>query len=115
MPRALSRARRSAQLPIRIELKLCNGELQPLTRAQFEALIADAARQIEACLLETLERSGLKPDNIDRIVRTGGSAQTPCFIEMMGRIFGPDKVVLSDVFSGVTAGLAIRAQMHAQA
>jgi len=29
---------------------------------------------------------------------------------MMGRIFGPDKVVLSDVFSGVTAGLAIRAR-----
>jgi hypothetical protein len=27
----------------------------------------------------------------------------------MERIFGPDKVVLSDVFSGVTAGLAIRA------
>jgi hypothetical chaperone protein len=88
---------------------------QPLTRSQFEALIADAARHIEACLLETLGRSGLKPDNIDRIVRTGGSAQIPYFIGMMGRIFGPDKVVLSDVFSGVTAGLAIRAHMHAQA
>jgi hypothetical chaperone protein len=88
---------------------------QPLTRSQFEALIADAARQIEDCLIETLQRSGLKPDNIDRIVRTGGSAQIPCFIEMMGRIFGPDKVILSDVFSGVTAGLAIRAHVHAQA
>jgi hypothetical protein len=31
---------------------------------------------------------------------------------MLGRIFGPEKVVLSDVFSGVTAGLAIRAGMH---
>jgi hypothetical chaperone protein len=82
---------------------------QPLTRSQFESLIADAARRIEACLLDTVARSGLEPDQIDTVVRTGGSAQIPCFIEMMGRIFGPDKVVLSDVFSGVTAGLAIRA------
>lgn len=82
---------------------------QPLTRSQFEALIAEAARRIEACLLDTLERSGLHADEVDAVVRTGGSAQIPYFIEMMGRMFDPDKVVLSDVFSGVTAGLAIRA------
>jgi cell division ATPase FtsA len=48
---------------------------------------------------------------INAIVRTGGLAQIPCLIEMLGRIFGPEKVVLSEVFSGVTAGLAIRAKM----
>jgi len=82
---------------------------QPITRSQFEVLIADAARRIEDCLLDTLERSGLQAEEIDAVVRTGGSAQIPCFIEMMGRFFGPEKVVLSDVFSSVTAGLAIRA------
>jgi hypothetical chaperone protein len=82
---------------------------QPLTRSQFEALIADAARQVEACVLDTLERSGLRAEEIDSVVRTGGSAQIPCFVEMLGRMFGPEKVVLTDVFSGVTAGLAIRA------
>jgi len=87
------------------------GVWQPLTRSQFEALIADATRRIETCLLDTLARSGLEAGEIDAVVRTGGSAQIPCFIEMMGRIFGPEKVVLSDVFSGVTSGLAIRARM----
>ncbi len=82
---------------------------QPLTRSQFESLITDATRRIEACLLDTLECSGLPVDEIDAVVRTGGSAQIPCFIEMMGRIFGQEKVILSDVFSGVTSGLAIRA------
>jgi len=82
---------------------------QPLTRSQFEALISDQARRIEECVLDTLERSGLTVDQIDTVVRTGGSAQIPCFIEILGRIFGPEKVVLSDVFSSVTAGLAIRA------
>jgi len=84
---------------------------QPITRSQFEALIASAARRIEACVLDTLARSGLQAGEIDTVVRTGGSAQIPHFIEMLGRIFGPEKVVLSDVFRGVTAGLAIRARV----
>ena len=82
---------------------------QPITRAQFEALIATDTHRIESCLLDTLERSGLVPEQIDAVVRTGGSAQIPRFVEMLGRNFRPEKVVLSDVFSGVTAGLAIRA------
>jgi hypothetical chaperone protein len=84
---------------------------QPLTRSQFESLIAQETQRIEACLLDTLARSGLQVGEIDAVVRTGGSAQIPCFIRMLERIFGPQKVVLSDVFSGVTSGLAIRAQM----
>jgi hypothetical chaperone protein len=82
---------------------------QPLTRSQFETFIADALRRIEVCLVDTVERSGLGIDEIDAVVRTGGSAQIPCFVEMLARIFGRKKVVLSSVFSGVTSGLAIRA------
>jgi hypothetical chaperone protein len=84
---------------------------QPLTRSQFETLIADETRCIKACLLDTLDCSGLSVDEIDAVVRTGGSAQIPHFIEMLGRIFGPEKLVLTEVFGSVTAGLAIRAAM----
>jgi hypothetical chaperone protein len=82
---------------------------QPITRSQFESLIAAEVGRIEACLDETLARSGLTAADIDVVVRTGGSGQVPCLIAMLGRLFGPEKVVLSEVFSGVTAGLAIRA------
>ena len=44
----------------------------------------------------------LSGEEIDAVVRTGGSAQIPRFVGMLGRIFGSDKVVLSDVFSCVT-------------
>lgn len=84
---------------------------QPIARTQFEAIIAAETHRIETCLLDTLERSGLDASEIDAVVRTGGSAQIPRFVEMLGRIFGPDKVVLTEIFSGVTAGLAIRAGM----
>jgi len=83
---------------------------QPITRSQFEVLIAEAARRIEDCLTDTVRRSGLRPDEIDAVVRTGGSAQIPLFVEMLDRLY-PDKVVQTDVFSSVTAGLAIRASM----
>lgn len=82
---------------------------QPLTRSQFELLIAESAQQIRACLLDTLNRSGLDASEIDAVVRTGGSAQIPLFVRMLERIFGPDKVILTDIFGSVTAGLALRA------
>lgn len=85
---------------------------QPLTRSQFEALIAHETDQIKSCVLDTLARSGLKTSEIDAVVRTGGSAQIPGFIAMLERLFGAGKVILSEVFSGVTAGLAIRAHMQ---
>ena len=110
---AVERAKVALSTTVFALIRLTGGDIdvwQPLTRSQFEVLIADAARRIEACLLDTLERSGLQAGEIDTVVRTGGSAQIPYFIHMMGRIFGPEKVVLSDVFSGVTAGLAIRAR-----
>ena len=82
---------------------------QPLARSQFESLIADETRRIEACLLDTLAASGLQTGDIDAVVRTGGSSQIPRFVEMLEQRFGPEKVALSDVFNSVTAGLAIRA------
>ena len=84
---------------------------QPITRAQFEALIAEARQRIEDCVRDTVNRSGLGVEAIDAVVRTGGSSQIPCFVEMLERTFGSHRVVLSDVFSGVTAGLAIRAHL----
>jgi len=43
------------------------------------------------------------------VVKTGGSSSIPLFSEMLGRIFGAEKIKVSDLFSSVTAGLAIRA------
>jgi hypothetical chaperone protein len=82
---------------------------QPVSRTQFELLIHEETRRIQDCLLDTLKRSGRRRDQIDAVVRTGGSAQIPRFVDMLNEVFGPDKVVLTSVFGSVTAGLAIRA------
>ena len=79
------------------------------TRAQFEDDIREYKEQIEEVLLDTVLQSGLEPEQIDAVVKTGGSSNIPIFSKMLGDIFGAEKVVESNTFSSVTAGLAIRA------
>jgi len=79
------------------------------TRSQFEADIADYREQIEKVLLDTVIASGLQPEQIDAVVKTGGSSNIPVFTKMLAQIFGADKLKESSAFSSVTSGLAIRA------
>lgn len=83
------------------------------TRAQFEKDIQEYQVQIEQVLLDTVINSGLEPEQIDAVVTTGGSSNIPVFIEMLGRVFSPERIKQSNAFSSVTAGLAIRASEKA--
>ncbi len=78
-----------------------------VTRGEFEGLIRGETRAIEHHLLETVSASGLRTEQIDTVVRTGGSALIPAFYEMLGRHFGEAKVRSLDAFSSVTAGLGV--------
>lgn len=80
-----------------------------ITRSEFETIIRPDIIAIEAELLRTLAASGLKPGQIDAVVRTGGSAQIPIFQEMLTRNFGSEKVQSVNTFSSVTAGLGVLA------
>jgi hypothetical chaperone protein len=85
-----------------------------VTRSEFEGIIRAEIRAIEDRLLETLTASGLQAAQIDAVIRTGGSSQIPAFNEMLGRHFGPEKVLAIDTFSSVTAGLGVLAHGIAQ-
>lgn len=80
---------------------------QPVTRAEFERIIRPEVRVIEEHLDETLQRAGLRADQIDAVIRTGGSSQIPIFIDMLAQRFGTERVRALDTFSSVTAGLGI--------
>jgi hypothetical chaperone protein len=93
-------------------IRLKTGEIniwQPVTRSQFEMIIGDDVHAIRACLMNTLDRSGLSVGQVDAVIRTGGSSQIPGFVSMLEEVFGAGRVVPISIFSGVTAGLAIRA------
>jgi hypothetical chaperone protein len=93
-----------------IELRERHIDLWELyTRAQFEADIREFAGRIEQVLTDTLAASGLEAGQIDAVVKTGGSSNIPLFHDLLGRIFGADKVRASDAFTSVAAGLAVKA------
>lgn len=78
-----------------------------VTRGEFESIIRAEIQVIAEHVDETVRASGLSPDQIDAVIRTGGSAQIPVFYEMLCRKFGADKVHSVDTFSSVTAGLGV--------
>lgn len=81
--------------------------LELVTRREFENIIRAEVHRIEQELLDTVAASGLVADDIDAVIRTGGSSEIPIFQEMLRRHFGRDKLQALDTFSSVTAGLAI--------
>jgi hypothetical chaperone protein len=81
------------------------------TRSQFESDIQHYLADVEKVLLDTIEKSGLDIEQIDAVVKTGGSSNIPLFTGMLARIFGTQKVKESNSFSSVVAGLAIKANM----
>ena len=79
------------------------------TRHQFEMDIYHYLIDVEKVLLDTIAKSGLEIEEIDAVVKTGGSSNIPLFTEMLVRIFGEEKVKQSSSFTSVVAGLAIKA------
>ncbi|MDX1412692.1 MAG: Hsp70 family protein [Candidatus Promineifilaceae bacterium] len=79
------------------------------TRTEFERIIRPDILAVEAELSRTLEASGLHVDQIDAVIRTGGSAQIPVFHDLLSNMFGAEKVQSVNTFSSVTAGLGVLA------
>ena len=106
-----AKIRLSSQGATTIELRGEGIDLWELySRTQFEVDIQEYRNQIEKVLMDTVLESGLEPEQIDAVVKTGGSSSIPVFSAMLTRIFGAEKVIQSNTFSSVTAGLAIRAE-----
>jgi hypothetical chaperone protein len=82
------------------------------TRHQFESDIQHYLVDVEKVLLDTIAKSGLDIQEIDAVVKTGGSSNIPLFTGMLTRLFGAGKVKQSNAFSSVVAGLAIKAFNH---
>lgn len=77
-----------------------------ITRPAFEDMIADLLARFEEAVDETLVRAGLAWEDIDLVLRTGGSSLIPAVRDILESRF-PGKVVEHDPFTSVAAGLAL--------
>lgn len=93
-------------------LRMQMGEIdvhEPIPRWDFERLIGPDVRAVERCIDRALAAAKLRPEQIDVVLRTGGSSRVPRFVQMLTAKFGAHKLQEIDVFTGVAAGLAVAA------
>ena len=80
---------------------------QLVTRSEFEQIILNEVDAINIHLDEIVSQASLRPEQIDVVIRTGGSSQIPIFQKLLREKFGGDKVRSVDTFSSVTSGLGV--------
>jgi len=80
-----------------------------LTRAKFDEMTADLVEATMGPVRQAMNDSGLKPDQIDKVLLVGGSTRIPAVQDAIRRYLGkePDKSVNPD--EAVALGAAIQA------
>ncbi len=80
-----------------------------LSRLQFQVLISPYLGEVQLGMSAALKKAGISAEQVDAIITTGGSSLIPIFPTMLARRFPDAKIVRSDTFGSVGAGLAISA------
>lgn len=83
-----------------------------LSRSQFNRLINDELATARLGVRQTLGLAGVAADTVDVAVMTGGSSAIPLFQRMVATELPAARLVQSDAFGSVTAGLALDAYAH---
>jgi hypothetical chaperone protein len=84
-----------------------------VTRRDFERWIAPVTAAIAACLDDTLVRAGVRPEQVDSVFMTGGTAFVPVVRALFEARFGRSKLRGGDELTSIASGLALRAATRA--
>jgi hypothetical chaperone protein len=79
----------------------------PVTRAEFEAWIAEDLAAIEHSVDALLSSTGVHPREVDRVFLTGGSSFVPAVRRIFASRFGGQKLRGGNEFTSVAQGLAL--------
>jgi hypothetical chaperone protein len=77
-----------------------------IERWEFEAMISPLLFEFEQAIAKILHKAGYRAEDIDLVLRTGGSSLIPAVKDILDNQFA-GKVVEHDPFTSVAAGLAI--------
>ncbi|CAN5496981.1 Hsp70 family protein [soil metagenome] len=78
---------------------------EAISRREFEGISVAIFEQIRVAILDTLNAASVRPDQIDRVLLTGGTSQIPFIQQIVGEIFAKDKIRQPGFFSSVASGL----------
>lgn len=80
-----------------------------MSKRKFEAIIGSRISVIQECIDNCLRQAQITPQEIDIVLRVGGSSNNPFVSEILQRIF-PSDIKVTDVFTSVVSGLAVAAE-----
>jgi len=107
---AIEKAKKELSSLSETSIKFTDGLIDiniPIPRQEFEALVKPRINEIRNIVLRTLESAKLEPEEIEIVVRTGGSSLIPVVEIMLADIFSKEKIQLFDTFTSIAAGLAL--------
>jgi molecular chaperone DnaK len=79
------------------------------TRAEFESLIKDILKKLEAPVRKAIDDSKLKPEEIQKVLLVGGSTRIPAVQELVKNILGKDGDKSINPDEAVALGAALQA------
>ncbi|HEY8864465.1 MAG TPA: Hsp70 family protein [Candidatus Dormibacteraeota bacterium] len=81
-----------------------------LRRSAFESMIRSELDLVRQAIDRALKEAGVAPDEVERVLLTGGSAYIPAFRADLDGLFGAERLEQRDAFTAVVHGLGVRAQ-----
>ena len=112
---AIEQAKRELSDAAAATIGLQLGERQmtvALARTEFNRLIGYEQAEVRRGIREAIAAAGLRPEQVDVVVATGGSSSIPAFQALLRHELPGAELVVSDLFGSVTGGLAIQAYRH---
>lgn len=82
---------------------------ETITRRRFDRLIADEMRLVTEGIESVLAQAGRSADEIDVVLRTGGSSLVPACGQLLADFFGADRLHAIDPLVSVVGGFAVAA------
>jgi hypothetical chaperone protein len=80
---------------------------RPIARAEFESWIAGDLARLAETFEQALNDAGVKPEQVDRVFLTGGTAFVPAVRRLFETRFGAEKLAGGGEFVSVAEGLAL--------
>ncbi|MBN1259154.1 MAG: Hsp70 family protein [Anaerolineae bacterium] len=78
-----------------------------ILRKQFEQLVAQELLKVRQESWSVLQEAGVRPEQVNVVLRTGGSSLIPAFIDLLAEIFDYRKIRAMEPLTSVVGGMAV--------
>lgn len=80
---------------------------EKINREEFSKIIEDILEQIHSLIIEAEQKAGVKPEDINLVLTTGGTCLIPAIQKMLQERYSSQRIISRETFTSVARGLAV--------